>query len=365
LPTVFAQGHFPFDTKHNNAKQARHESVNWRNFAVNRGNLMSGPEILAEVWRDPFLESVHRGHAVICDATGAIVEAWGNPDQIVLPRSSGKMLQALPLIESGAAAAHGLTPAHLALACASHSGALIHTDPVRAWLEDLGLGDDNLRCGSHLPEDEAALHDLIRRDMTPCQVHNNCSGKHAGFLTLAQHLGAGPEYIEADHPVQVAVLDAVERMTGETSPGFAIDGCSAPNYATSLQGMARAMARFAAAPAESAAGQLVAAMHGHPDLVAGEGRACTDLMRACGEPVAVKTGAEAFYVAILPVRKLGIALKIEDGTTRAAECAIAALLVRLGALQADHPLALKYTNRPVPNCRDIVTGHVRAAPALI
>ena len=326
---------------------------------------MSDPVVLAEIWRGPFLESAHRGHAVVCDSAGDVVMAWGDPGAIVLPRSSAKMIQALPMIESGAAQKHGLKPQHLALACASHHGALIHTDPVRAWLEDLGLGDDHLRCGSQMPDNVPARTGLIKNDVTPCQVHNNCSGKHAGFLTLAKHLGGGAEYIDPDHPVQKAVLEAFERMTDQPSPGFGIDGCSAPNYATSLQGMARAMAQYAAAGSDTPQAQLVAAMSTHPELVAGEGRACTRLMRAMRGRVAIKTGAEGFFVAILPEQKLGVALKITDGATRAAECAIAAILVKLGALEAAHPEALHYTNGAITNRRNIETGFLRAAPTLI
>lgn len=318
----------------------------------------------AEIWRGPFLESIHSGHAVICDDTGQIVDAWGNPEEIVLPRSSSKMIQALPLITSGAADAHGLTTEHLALACASHNGAAIHTDRVNKWMETLGLSDDDFRCGPQEPDDRPARDALIRAEAEPFQVHNNCSGKHAGFLTLAKHLGAGPEYVAPDHPVQQACLEVFETVTQETSPGHGIDGCSAPNFATTLHGMARAMAHFAAAKDGSPEGRLHEAMRLHPDLVAGEGRACTELMRAMESKVALKTGAEGFFIAILPEQRLGIALKAACGTTRAAECAIAALLVRLGALDADHPATLKRMNAPITNRRGIVTGTLKPAPAL-
>lgn len=326
---------------------------------------MSGPMDLVEIWRGPFLESVHQGHAVVSDATGHIRMSAGNPDATVLPRSSAKMIQALPLINSGAADAYRLTPAHLALACASHNGALIHTDPVRAWLSALDLSDDDLRCGGQIPNDDAARNSLVKTDQSPCQVHNNCSGKHAGFLTLAQHLGAGPEYIAPDHPVQSAVLETFERLTQETSPGFGIDGCSAPNYASSLKGMARAMAHFASSPADSPEARLIGAMTAHPELVAGEGRACTRLMRAMGGRAAIKTGAEGFFVAIVPEQKLGVALKIADGATRAAECAIAQILIALGALDAEHPEAKRYVNAPVLNRRDIETGRMVPSTALM
>jgi len=323
------------------------------------------PVVLAEVWRGPFLESMHHGHAVVCDDTGQIVHAWGDPDAIVLPRSSSKMIQALPLIESGAAAAHGLTTEHLALACASHNGAAIHTDRVQAWLAHIGKSDDDFRCGPQIPSDDAARNGLVKTDQSPCQYHNNCSGKHSGFLTLGKHLGAGADYIDPAHPVQQACLEAFERTTRETSPGFGIDGCSAPNYASTLHGMARAMAHFAASDAGSAEGQLRHAMGLHPELVAGEGRACTRLMRAMDGKAAIKTGAEGFFVAILPEQRMGVALKISDGTTRASECAIAQILVKLGALDPNHPEALAFTNGPIRNRRDIETGHLRAAPTLL
>lgn len=329
------------------------------------------PVNLVEIWRGSFLESVHQGHAVICDENGGIVTAWGDAQAVTLPRSSAKMIQALPLVESGAADAAGLSQAHLALACASHQGAPGHADMVAEWLESLELGDDDLRCGPEAPRDRDIKHDMIRAGGAPCQWHNNCSGKHAGFLTLTQHLGSGPEYIDPDHPVQQRVLEAFEAVTETKSPGFGIDGCSAPNFATTLHGLARAMAFFAVADPESgkardsAAGRLTQAMIAHPWLVAGDGRACTELMQAASEPVAIKTGAEGVFVAILPEQRLGVALKIADGAARASECAMAALLVRLGVLAADHPATLKRMNAPIPNRRGIRTGVIRPVAGLM
>lgn len=324
-----------------------------------------GAITLAEIWRGPFLESAHQGHAVICDGTGQIVEAWGEPGTVILPRSSAKMIQALPLLSSGAAAAYRLTPEHLALACASHQGATVHVNKVGAWLDAIGCKDSDFRCGPQQSRDTDLHEAMIRTGESPCRVHNNCSGKHAGFLTLGKHLGTGPEYVDPDHPVQKACLEAFERVTGEASPGYGIDGCSAPNFACTLHGMARAMAHFASAPSDSAEAQLHQAMRAHPDLVAGQGRACTRLMRATDGRVAIKTGAEGFFIAILPERKMGVALKIADGGTRAAECAIAQILVRLGALDPNHPDALAYTSAPIRNWDGLETGHMRAAPALL
>lgn len=328
------------------------------------------PAPLVEIWRGPFAESHHFGHAVICDDTGQIVEAWGDPDAVMLPRSSSKMVQALPLITSGAAATFGLTESQLALSCASHQGAPLHVNMANAWLADLDLDDNALRCGPQPSRDPELKLQMIKSDQSPCQVHNNCSGKHCGFLTLTRHLGAGPEYVDIDHPVQKAARDAFETVTGMTSPGYGIDGCSAPNFATSMHGMARAMAFFASAQDRSdslsqAAAQLVKAMYSFPENVAGEGRACTELMRATTEPVALKTGAEGYFIAILPERRMGVALKALDGATRASECTMAALLVRLGVLDPNHPATLKRMNARVTNWRGIETGAIRPAPGLL
>ena len=321
---------------------------------------------MVELWRGGLLESVHSGHAVICGADGEIVQAWGDPAQVIFPRSSCKMLQALPLIESGAADAAGLTQAQLALSCASHQGAAVHTNMVTRWLADLGLSEQDLRCGTHWPSDDSAHNALILAGETPCQIHNNCSGKHSGFLTLNRHIKGGSEYTEIDHPLQKAVRAATEDVTGETSPGYGIDGCSAPNFATSVHGLARAMAFFASASEDGdrrnkAAYRLTRAMAANPELVAGETRACTDLMRAMGGRVALKTGAEAVFVAIIPEKRLGIALKIIDGGTRASEAAITSLLVRAGVLDEAHPAAQKRLGADLRNWRGLQVGELRLA----
>ncbi len=321
---------------------------------------------MVDVVRGPFAESTHAGHAVLCDDTGAIVQAWGDPDAVILPRSSAKMIQALPLVASGAAAAHGLGTDRLALACASHEGAPLHVAAVNAWLDDLALGDGDLICGPQAPRDKALRHEMICAGQSPCRVHNNCSGKHAGFLTLSRHLGAGRDYVDPDNAVQLAIRDAFETVTGAPSPGFGIDGCSAPNLATTMQGMARAMAFFAAGHTRDdtlsrAAAALTDAMISHPMLVAGEGRACTLLMGAARERVAIKTGAEGFFIAILPERRQGLAIKISDGATRASECAVAAILVQLGVLDAAHPDVKRFLNPDVMNFAGLTTGEIRPA----
>ena len=328
------------------------------------------PAPFAEIWRGPVAESLHSGHAVICGPDGEISEAWGDPDAVILPRSSAKMIQALPLLMSGAADAAGLGAEQLALACASHQGARLHTEAVARWLADLGLPESALRCGPEVTRDTALEHEMIRAGEAPTQLHNNCSGKHTGFLTLNRHLKGGSEYVDPDHPVQKAALEAFETVTGLDSPGFGIDGCSAPNFATTMHGMARAMAVFATAGRRSgaldqAAARLVQAMISHPMLVAGEGRACTRLMQAATEPVALKTGAEGYFIAILPERGMGIAVKAVDGATRASECAIAALLVRIGAADAEHPAVKDFLRPDILNRRGVPVGRIEPAAGLL
>ena len=325
----------------------------------------SGALPMIALMRAGRVESVHAGHAVICDGSGAVVASWGAAGALIYPRSACKMVQALPLVESGAAA--GLDTARLALACASHAGAAMHVDRVARWLAELGLDEDALRCGAHAPGDREERERLIRAGEAPCQLHNNCSGKHAGFLALARHLRAGPEYLQIDHPVQRAVRDAFEGLTDERSPGWGIDGCSAPNHACTLTGLARAMARFALARdsggrREQAMARLREAMMARPDLVAGEGRACTDLMRASSGRLAVKTGAEGVYTAILPQAGLGLALKIADGSTRAAEAALVALLVHLGVIEAAHPAAQRRLGGALRNWRGLEVGRLQTLP---
>lgn len=325
---------------------------------------------MVETWRGGLLESYHAGHAVICDEKGEIVEAWGNPDQVIFPRSSCKMIQALPLVESGAADAVGLTEAQLAFACASHHGQALHVKMASSWLEGLGLGEADLRCGAHEPPDRVERDRLIRAGERPCQYHNNCSGKHSGFLTMNRHIKGHAEYVEHDHPLQVMIKTAFEETTGEQSAGWGVDGCSAPNFATSVHGLARAMGRFAGATGggdkrDQAMHRLTRAMAQFPELVAGDTGTDTELMRAMDGKVTIKGGAEAVHIAILPHLKRGIAIKIVDGGYRASDAVMTALLVRLGALAANHPYAKKRLNAVQTNWRGKETGIVALASGFL
>ena len=315
--------------------------------------------IMVETTRGPMIENRHRAAAAICTAQGEIVEAWGDVDSAILPRSSIKMIQALPLIESGAAEAAKLNAKHLALACASHQGAAVHTEAVAAWLAALGMGPDDLLCGPQPPSDAA----VKAVDRTPTRLLNNCSGKHTGFLTLARHLGADlAGYLDPKAPVQQAVEAAFAEVTETELPlVFGIDGCSAPNFAAPLVSIARAVAKFATPDTlgglrGAAAARLVAAMQAHPLLFSGEGRACLRLTEATGCKAVVKTGADGVFTGIFPEKGLGFCLKIDDGNVPACETLCAALLVQIGALDAQHPAARHYLETEISNWNGQVVG---------
>ena len=323
-------------------------------------------QIMCEIWRGSYLESVHSGMAVICDKDGEISHQWGDPNTLILPRSSAKMMQAIPLIISGAEKKFSIGEDLLALACASHNAAEIHLSRVLGWLSHLGFNETDLRCGPQPSRDPYVKKQMLEKGQSPCQIHNNCSGKHAGFLSVSRHLNAGPEYTDPDHPVQLMVMDVFQELTQNKVDGITIDGCSAPNPAIPLYSLARAMSWFSTAhkrgdQLSQAALKLRNAMVNYPELVAGELRACTNLMKACEKKAILKTGAEGVFVAILPELEKGIALKIFDGGTRASECAIASLLIQLGVLNPNHPTALAYTHAPILNWRKIQTGMMKSS----
>ena len=297
---------------------------------------MSNP-ILVEVLRGPLVESRHTGAVAVVDAVGRPVLTLGDVETPVYPRSAVKALQALPLVESGAADLYGLGAEELALACSSHSGEPGHVATAARMLSAAGLDTSSLKCGTHWPIHQLSAQALARGGGTAGAVHNNCSGKHAGFLCVACATGAERgHYTEPSHPVQRMVRHTIESMTGVplAQDDCAIDGCSAPTWAVPLLSLARGFARFGTGvglPPDraTAAARLRAACTAHPWHVAGTGRFCTQIMERIGARIFVKTGAEGVYCAALPEQGLGIAVKCDDGAGRAAEVMIAATLVRM------------------------------------
>ena len=321
------------------------------------------------VRRGEGVESEHRIACAVADAEERLLESVGDAERPIFPRSAIKPLQALVLVGSGAADDFSVSEHEIALACASHGGEPEHVDLIRAWLARLGLDGSALECGAHPPTHGPSAARLIAAGHAPERVHNNCSGKHAGMITVARHLGAPVSgYIRADHPVQRLVADVLREMTGMSElPVPAIDGCGLPTWPLPLGRLATAMARLgrpAALPEARAAAcaRVRAAMSTHPHLVAGTGRLCSELMAAAPNVLA-KTGAEGVYAACLPDHGLGLALKVEDGAGRAAEVALLALLRALGALAPEAAAALAERARPqLRNHAGAVVGRIEPAP---
>ncbi len=299
--------------------------------------------VLVEVTRGEMVESFHRGAAVVIDAKGRDMASFGNVTRLVYPRSAIKPLQALSLVESGALERFGLDAEHIALACASHSGELQHTDRIRQWLLRLGLEETVLECGAHYPIHRETRLAMIREDAAATAVHNNCSGKHAGFITVACHKNEPVEgYIRRDHPVQRRVLKVLQELTGEslTVAPSGLDGCGVPVAGMSLRGIARAFGllasgHFASKSRSSAAERICQAMAQYPELVGGTGRLCTAIPVATDGKVLVKVGAEGVYAGLTGgANPRGFALKVDDGSRRAAEVAVCWLVTKYGHLNA-------------------------------
>lgn len=338
--------------------------------------------VLVEVVRGALVESRHAGAVAVVDPDGARVLAIGDVAAAVFPRSAVKALQALPLIESGAAELFGLAAQDLALACASHGGEPAHVAGVTRMLARAGLDESALLCGVHWPLHQASARALARAGASASALHNNCSGKHAGFLcaacamgsNLGADLGAGPgDYIAPEHPVQRAIKAVLEDLGGAAIPDErrATDGCSIPTWAMPLDHLARAFARFSTGhglgPARAdAARRLRAACADNPWFVAGTGRFCSEIMARFGARVFVKTGAEGVYCGALPELGFGIAVKCDDGGTRAAEVVIAALIARfLPMSDADRAFLEPFVRPALKNWRGIGVGGLRPTEVLV
>lgn len=315
------------------------------------------------------IESRHRVHIAVVDAHGRLRARSGDTGLLTFARSAIKPLQALPLVEDGVAERYDLTENELALACASHNGEPRHVDTARSVLRKIGADEEALACGAHAPMGRAAANTLAGSGAAPGRIHNNCSGKHAGMLALARFYGwplVG--YHEAAHPVQQRMLTEVARWTGVAADDvpLAVDGCGIPTFALTLEKMATAFGAFAGAarrgPADATgAARIVQAMVRYPEFVAGSDRLCTDLMRVAGGRIFAKVGAEGVYLAGVPGAELGIALKIEDGATRAAEPALLATLKTLALLTDDEMAQLdRYSEPSVNNTRGERCGGIRA-----
>ena len=324
-----------------------------------------------EQLRGDLVEAVHDVHAAVLDARGRLVARAGDPDLVTFWRSAAKPIQALPLVEDGVADRFAFTSEELALVCASHSSEPGQVARVRELLGKIGCGERDLLCGPHPPLSEQVARDYATRGVRLTAVYSNCSGKHAGMLALARHHGWPTEfYTRPDHPVQQRCLREVSRWTDVPVAAIrtATDGCGVVCFGIALRAMALAYARLAIADfglriADSKGGgsirnpqsAIVQSMMRHPDLIAGEGRPCTELMHAHPGRVVVKVGAEGVYCALLPRDGLGVAIKVADGHALASALALAAVLEQLGL----RPRPASLTAWPLLNTRGEPVGELR------
>ena len=326
---------------------------------------MSEVESVVEVVRNAVPESRHRVHVAVVDAGGRLRAATGDPELSTFIRSSSKPIQALPLVDDGAAERFGLTPAELALCCGSHAGSPVHVATAESILARAGLTATALSCGAHPPFDDHARQELEEAGLAPGRLHNNCSGKHAGMLLLARAHGWDTEgYERLDHPVQGRMLAEVARWARvpQEAVGLGTDGCGVVTFALPLRHMALAFAGLAAAvrAGEPGPSRVFEAMTAHPEMVAGNGRICTELTRVAGGRVFAKIGAEGVYCIGVPGAELGIALKVEDGAQRAAGPAIIAVLRELDLISEDDLGRLHTFVFPeIVNTRGEVVGQLR------
>jgi L-asparaginase II len=343
--------------------------------------------VLVEATRGGIVESAHRGALAIVDAEGRTVLAIGDAERPTFARSAIKVLQALPLVASGAADAFQLSDEELALACASHNGQAQHVATARSMLTKAGLDDAALECGSHWPQHEVAQRELAAgapsSEGRPLSaLYNNCSGKHAGFLCvgclMARAQGRDARdfvrgYVKPEHPVMREVTAALQEATGcdlARAP-VGTDGCSIPTFGIPLRQLAHAFAKLASgrglsAERARAGARLRAAVAKAPFFVAGAGRFDTRVMQRLGERVFCKVGAEGVFCAALPASGLGVAIKIDDGNNaRAAEVVMAAAIESLVTLDDDERRFMRsLSDVTLKNWNGIETGALRASDDL-
>ena len=341
---------------------------------------MTPNPILVEVLRGDCTESEHRGAVAVVDAGGRLHSAWGDIEKPIFPRSAVKVLQALPLVESGAAERFGLSDEELALACASHGGEPMHVATAAAMLAKAGVDVNALECGTHWPYHDGSIKALAAAGQTPTALNNNCSGKHSGFVCLGCWMAEEGDrrafvksYIQPGHPVMKEVTAALQASTGWDLANAPVgtDGCSIPTYAIPLRHLAHAFARVGTGQGLSpgrarAAQRLRAAVAAAPFMVAGSGRFDSRVMQRLGARVFCKVGAEAVYCAAFPTLGLGVAVKMDDGNTaRACEVVMATLIERLLPLQDEEATFMAgLSDTPLVNWNGITVGSLRSSASL-
>ncbi|KPJ58875.1 MAG: hypothetical protein AMJ42_02500 [Deltaproteobacteria bacterium DG_8] len=320
-------------------------------------------EILVKVTRGNHIESIHRGHIVVIDSKGDMVYLIGDPDFKICLRSCAKPLQALPIISTGAADKFSFTPAELAIMSGSLNGQDFQINVIKSILNKIGLDEHFLQCGVHRPSHRATAKRLQEEGKKPSALHNNCAGKHIAMLTLCVYHGWPLDnYTSKEHPVQQLILKTVSSMTEVPVKeiGIGIDGCGVPVFFLPLKNLARSYAQLTST-SDQAIHRLMEALLSHPEMIAGDERICTDIMRVLGKRVFAKTGAEGGYAMSLMREGWGVAIKIEDGNNRAMHPVIIETLRQLKIVTRKEEDKLQSYHHPViKNHRKEIVGSIEA-----
>lgn len=331
-------------------------------------------EVLVKVIRGATVESIHRGHLIIVSGDGETVAQIGNPDTVTFWRSSAKPFQTLPFVLSGAAALFEFSEKEIALACGSHSGEKFHVATVEQMLFKGGFSESDLQCGAQIPFDEKTWEQMLKNDIKPTPLHNNCSGKHAAMLAFARHISADiSTYHLPENSVQQQILEFISFVSGVPKEKIKIgtDGCALPIFALPIRAMAQSFAALVCYPPSfdeklrAACRQIVSAMTTYPEMIGGTDRLDTLIMQAAPGKLISKIGAEGVLTAaVLPSKKwktgLGIAFKIEDGDDRRARAVVFIELLRqLGVFDVEtlprfSPMAI--TNRRGEKVGEVVSS---------
>jgi len=319
--------------------------------------------LITQVTRSGRVESFHVGYGVITDAEGQIIRAYGDPDYLTYVRSSAKPLQGMAVLRSGAYKDFGFTPEELAVICSSHSGERLHTETVARVFFKAGISPDLLACGIHPPIDKVSADELVEQGIAPQQIHNNCSGKHAGMLATCVQLGyATGNYLDPEHPVQQYIYAGVQGYTSVETIHRGVDGCSAPVFYLPLSKVALAFARITIGEAEECR-QIYDAMTTYPYLVGGNGRFDTLLMQSFPGQIMSKGGAEAVSAAGFRMpngQVYGLAVKVLDGNYRAVGQMVLTMLADIGFLSEPIPETLnKWWQPELKNHARKVIGTLR------
>jgi L-asparaginase II len=323
---------------------------------------MANP-VIAELTRGGIVESVHRGAFVVLDEAGKSVITAGDITRPIFPRSAIKAMQCTAMMETGAASAFNLDDQEIALCCASHHGQDIHVKAARSILAKCGCEEGDLECGAHMPTNHQSRDALIKSGNPPLAVHNNCSGKHAGMLAMATHLGvAHKNYILPDHPVQQGIARTMAHMCAVdlSQAPMGIDGCSVPTWALPLQNIARGF--VALAKPENTTGQrIITSVRAHPIMIAGTKNFDSEIMKSVPR-LFIKYGAEGVYCGAIAHAGLGFAMKCDDGAPRAVEVAIAGILAQLDCwTENEREILHKAASETMSNWRKKEVGERRAA----